>query len=101
MIVYNVTIKIAPRIEEAWLQWQMEEHIPEIMSTGLFREWRMFRLLEHDNSEGSTYVVQYYADNIEKYECYVQDHAPGIRKKIIDKWGDQFIAFRTVMELVN
>ncbi len=101
MIVYNITIKIDPAIQEEWLQWQQEEHIPDIMSTGMFIEYKMFRLLEQDESEGMTYVIQYFASSAENYACYIRDHAPLLRIKAIQRWGDRFIAFRTVMELVN
>jgi hypothetical protein len=101
MIVYNITIKINPAIELEWVRWQQQEHIPDIMSTGMFTEYKMFRLLEQDESEGITYVCQYFASNAANYECYIRDHAPLLRKKAMQRWGDQFIAFRTVMRLVN
>lgn len=101
MIVYNITIKINPSIEEAWLQWQHDEHIPDIMSTGLFTEWKVFHLLDQDESEGITYVMQYFADTPRDYELYIEKHAPLLRAKALEKWGDQFIAFRSAMELVG
>lgn len=101
MIVYNITIKIDPAIEEEWVLWQQQEHIPEIISTGMFTEYKMFRLLDQDESEGITYVCQYFAGSEDNYQCYVRDHAPTLRKKAIERWGDRFIAFRTVMRLVN
>lgn len=101
MIVYNITIKVDPAVLEEWLLWQHEEHIPDIMSTGLFTEYKMFRLLEQDETEGITFVFQYYANSEENYACYIRDHAPLLRKKALQRWGERFIAFRTVMELVN
>jgi hypothetical protein len=101
MIVYNITIKINPDIEESWLHWQHHEHIPDIMSTGLFTEWKMFRLLDQDESDGITYVVQYFAATANDYERYIELHAPLLREKALQRWGDQFIAFRSVMELVK
>jgi len=101
MIVCNITIKIDPAIEQEWLQWQNKEHIPDIMSTGLFTECKMFRLLEQDEHEGITYVLQYFASTAENYECYIRDHAPLLGKKALQRWGDGFIAFRTVMQLVK
>ena len=95
MIVYNITIKIDPAIEKEWVLWQRREHIPEIMATGLFTESKLFRLLDQDESEGITYVCQYFATNEANYECYVADHAPLLRKKSQQRWGDRFIAFRT------
>lgn len=101
MIVYNITIKIPPAVEQDWIEWQKREHIPEVMATGLFTEYKFFRLLEQDESEGITYVVQYFSDSFENYEKYIEKHAPLLRDKVLKKWGDQFIAFRTVMQVVN
>jgi hypothetical protein len=101
MICYNVTIKIDRKIETAWLKWQMDEHIPEVMSTGLFTEFKFFKLLEQDESEGVTYVVQYFSNSMENFNRYIHLYAEGLREKANAKWKQQFIAFRTVMRLVN
>jgi uncharacterized membrane protein len=44
-IIYNVTIKVASPIEEAWLRWLKAEHIPDIMATGFFTHAVTTRLL--------------------------------------------------------
>ena len=101
MIVYNITIKIVPGIEKEWVQWQKDEHIPDVMSSGQFNEYKFYRLLEQDDPEGITYVVQYFATSIENYNLYINETAPLLRKKALNKWGNQFIAFRTVMQVVH
>lgn len=101
MIVYNITIKIHTAIESEWLVWQKQEHIPEIMSTGLFTENKIFRLLEHDEADSITYVMQYFSHSLENYNSYIEKFALPLRQKAISKWGDRFIAFRTIMELVQ
>ena len=100
MIIYNVTIKVTAGINERWLQWMKEEHIPAIMATGLFHDYRICRLLEQDDQEGPTYTVQYFTDTLENYQTYLQEYAPLLRQKSYDKFGDQFLAFRTVMQVV-
>ena len=101
MIVYNNTVKIDPAIEAAWLQWQQQEHIPDIMASGQFTQWKMFRLLEQDDTEGMTFVIQYFAPGMENYKRYMEVYDPVLRQKAFDKWGNRFIAFRTIMEVVN
>lgn len=101
MIVYNITIKIEPAIEKEWIQWQKEEHIPEIMATGCFKKYQFYKLLEQDEEDGITYIVQYFADSENQYNKYIAEAAPLLRQKATQKWGNQFIAFRTVMEVVN
>ncbi len=43
-----------------------QEHIPEIMATGLFHDYRFCRLLEQDDSDGPTYTIQYFTDTLRK-----------------------------------
>ena len=101
MFVYNITIKVNSEIEEEWIAWQKEEHIPEVMFTGLFTDHKFFRLLGQDETEGITYVVQYFTSSIENYNQYIETFATQFRKKASAKWGNRFIAFRSIMELVQ
>jgi hypothetical protein len=101
MICYNITIKVDPAIEAEWFEWQTKEHIPEVMSTGLFTEFQFYKLLEQDETEGITYIVQFFSPSLENYNTYISQFAPKLREKAFAKWKQQFIAFRTVMKLVN
>ena len=101
MIVYNVTIKITAAIQTDWLQWIKKVHVPEILQTGCFTHATVLRLLEVDDSEGPTYTVQYFAESKGLYNNYIETHADLMRQKSFDKWGNQFIAFRSVMQVVN
>jgi Domain of unknown function (DUF4286) len=101
MIVYNITMKVETAIAGEWIKWQREEHIPEIMATGLFESYKFFRLLEQDETDGPTYIVQYYTSSSEKYNRYLSQNAPVLRKKATDKWGSRFVAFRTLLETVQ
>jgi hypothetical protein len=101
MIVYNVTIKVEASIAEPWLAWLLEEHIPEMMQTGCFNDNKVVRLLEVDESEGPTYAVQYSADSKADYNRYIQLHAGRLQELSHQKWGNRFIAFRSVMQVVR
>lgn len=98
MLVYNITIKVDLDILSDWLQWQKAVHIPEIMSTGCFTGYQFYRLLDQDDSDGTTYITQYFSETEENYLRYIQDFAPDLRDKAIKKWGDRFIAFRSLMK---
>lgn len=101
MIVYNVTIKVQPDSVSEWIRWMKEEHIPELMRTGLFVDYRLCRLLEQDESDGTTFTAQYYCDSLEHYHSYIKEHAPAMREKGLQRFGNRFIAFRTVMEVIS
>jgi hypothetical protein len=98
MIIYNVTVKVSlPRADE-WVLWMKEEHMPELMATGLFLDSRLSRLLEQDETEGITFSAQYFCQNLEEYRTYIEQFAPLMREKGFRRFGDQMIAFRSVME---
>lgn len=100
MILYNVTVKVDVSISDAWVKWMKEEHMPELMETGLFTEYRLMHLFEQDDAEGITYSAQYYCEDMDRYNEYIDKHAPRLRKAGIDKFGDKFVAFRTIMKAV-
>lgn len=101
MIIYNVTVNVESHIAEAWLQWLLNEHIPEVLQTKCFTNNKVARLLEVDDSEGPTYIVQYYAETKTEYNRYIELYAPEMRKRTFDKWGDHFISFPSVLEVVQ
>ena len=101
MLIYNVTIKVDTDIVDEWLPWIHQIHIPEVLATGLFEKYQLSRILETDDSGGFTFSVQYYTASIDNYHEYITNHSAVIRKHLIDKWGEKFTAFRTVMEVVH
>lgn len=101
MIIYNVTIKLEEAIHPQWLVWLKEEHIPDVIATGCFTRATILQLLETDDSEGPTYAVQYFAESKAFYHLYIEKFAGEMRQRSFDKWGNGFIAFRSVMQVVN
>jgi hypothetical protein len=100
-IIYNVTIKLTWNIHNEWLDWMIHTHIPEVLATGCFEKHQLVRLLEIDEEEGPTYAAQYYAADKAAYETYMNEFAPALRQAGMAKWGNQFIAFRSLMQVVN
>ncbi len=101
MIIYNVTIKLEEAIHEPWLNWMKSEHIPDVINTGCFTKATMLRLLEIDDSDGPTYAIQYFADSKEHYDRYIEKFSTAMRQKLAARFGNGFVAFRSVMQAVN
>lgn len=100
MLLYNVTININKEQEADWLQWMQTEHIPDVMSTGLPKSYKLLRLLTEIDNGGSTYTAQYFFNSLAEYEQYEDLFAPGLRRKLQDRYANQFVAFRTLLEEV-
>ena len=100
MIIYNVTINIDDSVHDEWLDWMQNEHIPEVMNTGLFVENRILKVLDDHDSGGQTYSIQYTCNSIDDYENYKEYHASGLQAKTGAKYKDKFVAFRTLLEIL-
>lgn len=101
MYIYNVTTHVHWSIHEAWVQWMQQQHIPDVIATGCFARYQLVRVLETDETEGPTYAVQYFSHTKDDYLRYMEDHAPRLRAEGFNKWGDNCISFRSLMEVVN
>jgi Domain of unknown function (DUF4286) len=99
--IYNVTIKVDASIKDEWLKWLKEVHLPEVINTGCFISATILQLLETDISEDSTFAIQYQAESKAQYNRYIEQHSATMRQRSFDRWGDKFIAFRSLLQVVN
>ena len=101
MITYNVTINIEESVNDAWVTYMKEEHIPDVMKTGCFETFTMNKIITRQpDEEGTTYAIQYRCKNMSDYENYQNNHAPALQKDHTEKFGGKFVAFRTLLEEV-
>jgi hypothetical protein len=100
MLVYSVTINVDEDIHDEWLGWMTSEHLPDVIATGCFSNYRMYRLLSPETDGSNTYIIQYYCNTVEDYERYQIEHAAILQNEHKEKYGGKFTAFRTLMEEV-
>lgn len=101
MILYNVTVNVEDGVLNDWLGWMKEIHIPEVMSTGCFVEYKMLKLLNDDpEAQGQTYAIQYFAENLGMVNTYLNNHAPHLAQKHAERYMNRCVSFRTVLEEV-
>ncbi len=99
MITYNVTINIEDDVHEAWLDWMLKQHIPDVMATNMFLDYKIMRIISRQEDEtGQTYAIQYRAENIESYNQYQKEFAPALQSETQKMFGGKFVAFRTLLE---
>jgi hypothetical protein len=102
MIIYNVTINVEDDIHDKWLSWMKKEHLPQVMATQMFLEYKILRLLSRQEDEtGKTYAIQYHCESIEKYDYYQQHFAPALQAETKKLFDGKFVAFRTILEVVD
>jgi hypothetical protein len=101
MIIYNVTVNVENDVKAEWLDWMKSTHIPDVMNTGMFTEYRICRLIGDEDSGGVTYAVQYSCNNIQTYLQYQREFAPGLQVKTAEKYPNKLVAFRSLLEVID
>ena len=101
MIIYNVTCNIPEEIEQEWLHWMKNEHIPEVISTEKFTSFKILKLLTVvDGNEGVNYALQYFCNTLADFDDYDEIFAPALRAKTANKYGEKVLTFRTLLQEV-
>ncbi len=101
MILYNVTITIDLDVHREWVEWMRTEHIPDVMSTGMFISYRFSRLLDHEHDDSEIYSVQYLCRDRAHLLRYQQEFAPELQRPMREKYDGKFAVFRSLMEVID
>lgn len=99
MYIYNVTVSIDKLVADEWHQWMKTVHIPMVMETGLFTEYKMCKVLNVDD-EGATYSTQYSFNDMKDIEEYMANEAPRLQADMKVLYEGKYVAFRTLLEIV-
>jgi hypothetical protein len=98
MIIYNVTCSVDKQIVDEWISWMKDKHIPELLNTGLFFEYRILKVLNHDDAATLSFAVQYYSKSMDNVDEYLLKHATRLRDDVQNRYGDRVVAYRTLLE---
>jgi len=101
MFIYNVTINVSWNVHEEWLAWMKLQHMPALLATNCFAGYKLLKLHGHDETEGPTYVAQYFAESKALYNRYIDVYANNFRKEIAEKWSENIFTFRTLLEEIE
>ncbi len=101
MVIYNVTLNVENIILAEWMAWMRDEHIPKVMNTGFFHDFHFLRLIGGEQSvDTTTYAVQYKCDSVKELAEYLDNYAHALQKEHTAAFGEQVLAFRTMLEEV-
>ncbi len=101
MYLYNVTVNLDRDIVEDWLEWMQNKHIPDVLATGHFVSYKLMRLIEPEPEYNSvTYIVQYELKSLEDLQIYRTTVMPQLQKEHNDRYGNKFVAFRSIIQII-
>lgn len=101
MVLYNVTITIDRDIHQEWADWMKDEHIVNVMTTGMFISYRFSRLISHEQEDSETYTVQYLLKDMAHLNRYQAEFAPDLQREHRERFDGKFTVFRTLMEVID
>ena len=87
-------------MEQEWLAWMKASYIPHVMKTGLFVEFKLYKVLSSLEEGTISYSVQYFAKSMDEVEKYLEVFAPALIEELREKFKDHHAAFRTLLEEV-
>ena len=100
MIIFNDTVIIEEAIQQRWLKWIKEVHIPAVMATGHFKSYQVLNVIDSPN-EGVTYCIQYRADSIADFNQFYSKHLHRLQEAHNQEFENQFVIFNTLMQTVD
>jgi len=102
MIIYNVTINIIEEEHNNWLEWMKNTHIPNVLKTSCFNDYKIYKLLTlQDDETGITYAIQYTCNTLNELNFYQTNFAPQLQKEHTEKFAGKFVAFRSILETID
>ena len=101
MYTVNITTKVDHDILTDWLLWQKEAHIPALMETGCFQQYRFHHLLGQDDTDGKVFVLQLVIATKENYETFLEKFEKGFKNNTFSKWGEKCLEFRSLLQNID
>lgn len=100
MILYNLTIRIDHDIQGEWLEYIRKKYVLSVMETGLFSDFKIYRLLNEPDDEGITYALQFFASSLGDVERYLNEYAHAISGDHLARFRNKHVAFNTLLESI-
>ena len=94
MIIYSVEILISKDVSEKWLEWMHIKHIPDVINTSLFLQFKVYKNSETNNKV--SYTIQYSTDRLINYLKYVKQYAKKLQEEHSKKFKSKFSAKRSL-----
>ena len=98
MLLYNVTVGVDKEIEVEWLAWIKKYYLPRAMETNAFVEYKIYKVLTHEDESSVSYSIQYFSDAIEKVVHYLNNEGKTLVEEHRAKFKDRHVVFNTLLQ---
>ncbi|VBB45685.1 conserved hypothetical protein [uncultured Paludibacter sp.] len=101
MLIYNTTYVVENKKINHWKKWIEEIHIPFMRKTGKFTSPQIAKLLFPENTETTSFSVQFKIRDLEMLGIWSELYAEALQNEISKKFGNDVLPFSTVMEVIE
>ncbi len=101
-VIYNVTVNVEESVANEWLAWMRQTHIPDVMRTGMFLDYKILRIEAQQPEEtGQTFAIQYRCESATHLDLYQKKYAPALQADHQKRYANKFVAFRTILHVLD
>tara|TARA_B100000963_G_scaffold290632_1_gene260530 strand:+ start:725 stop:1042 length:318 start_codon:yes stop_codon:yes gene_type:complete len=100
MIIYSITTAIETAIDEKWVEFMQKTHIPSIMNTGLFVDFRFVRIIPSQGVDLS-YNLQLRCKGYAELNRFRSENEPKIDSLIKQNFEGKYATFQSVLDQVS
>ena len=100
MYIYNITTNVSEEIHLEWLDWMNKTFIPAMLATKKFYKALITEVLVDEEMGGVTYSTQYFSENEENIETFINE----FKEKIVTihtKFKGMYVDFSTKLKVVK
>lgn len=101
MYLYNTSFHTESSIAETFVAWLKTIFIPEAMSSGLFSEASLGKILLEIEPGTSSYTLQLKASELDRAQEWNDTIGNSLRSVIIKKFGGKVVFFVTFIEIID
>lgn len=101
MYLYNTSFHTESSIAETFVAWLKTIFIPEAMSSGLFSEASLGKILLEIEPGTSSYSLQLKASELDRAREWDDTIGNSLRSVIIKKFGGKVVFFVTFIEIID
>jgi len=102
LVIYSVSVIIKREFEEEWFDWMLHIHIQNVLKTGFFSGYKIYKtIIPSTEGDNKTYVIQYECKSIDDYLAYKENFAASMQREHAKKFAGKIATARIVMEEVE
>ncbi len=101
MYLYNTSFHADSSVAETFIAWLKTIFIPEAMSSGLFSEATLGKILLEIEPGTSSYTLQLTASELDRTREWNDTIGNSLRSVIVKKFGGKVVFFVTFIEIID